>query len=154
MLHRPAMRSILPRHHSTGEGHMGRIMTSVTVGSFTEPGHEIRCDALVDTGAYCLMLPAAWKPRLGALPISRPVEVELADHRTASGEICGPVRIQIGGFEPVAGEVLFLEMEEPPGGFEVLIGYLTLEQARLVVDTIRHRLVRYPYVDLKLQRIV
>ena len=131
----------------------GRIMTSVTVGSFTEPGREIWSDALVDTGAYCLMLPAAWKPRLGPLPICRPVEVELADHRTASGEMCGPVRIQIAGFEPFAGEVLFLEMQEPSGGFEVLIGYLTLEQARLVVDTIRHRLVRYPYVDLKLQRI-
>src|SRR5947199_9757399 len=122
MLHRPTMRSILPRHHSTGEGPMGRIMTSVTAGSFTEPGHEIRSDALVDTGAYCLMLPAAWKPRLGPLPICRPVEVELADHRTASGEMCGPVRIQIAGFAPFAGEVLVLDVQEASGGIEVLVG--------------------------------
>jgi len=45
---------------------MGRIVTSVTVGNFSEPEHELRFDALIDTGAYCLTLPRAWKERLGA----------------------------------------------------------------------------------------
>ena len=35
---------------------MGRILVSVAVGSFGERAREITCDALVDTGAYCLTL--------------------------------------------------------------------------------------------------
>ena len=132
---------------------MGRIVTSVTVANIVEAGHELRCDALVDTGAYCLTLPAAWKPRLGALPMSRAVEAELANHRIVPGEICGPVRIQIDGFDAIAGEVLFLDMEVEDGRYEPLIGYITLEQARLAVDMVGHRLVRLPHVDLKPQRV-
>jgi len=131
---------------------MGRIVTEVTVGNLAEPSHEIRCDALVDTGAYCLTLPAAWKARLGALAMSRPVSVETADHRLLSGEICGPVRIQIARFDVIAGEVLFTEMDPPDGRHEPLLGYLTLEQAGLVVDVVGRRLVRLPHLDLKRAR--
>ena len=128
---------------------MGRIVTSVTVGNIIQAGREIRCDALVDTGAYCLTLPAVWKERLGALPMSRVAEAEMADHRVVQGEICGPVRIQIDAFDAIAGEVLFLEMAPEDGLYEPLIGYITLEQSRLVVDMVGHRLVRLPHVDLK-----
>jgi len=81
------------------------------------------------------------------------VEAELADHRIVPGEVCGPVRIQIDGFDAIAGEVLFLDMEAEDGRYEPLIGYITLEQARLVVDLVGHRLVRVPHVDLKRQRV-
>jgi len=147
------MHPILYRHRSPAEGRVGRIVTSVTVGNIIEAGRAIRCDALVDTGAYCLTLPAAWKTRLGLLPMSRVVEAELADHRIVPGEVCGPVRIQIDGFDAIAGEVLFLDMEAENGRYEPLIGYITLEQARLVVDLVGHRLVRLPHVDLKRQRV-
>ena len=53
---------------------MGRIVTTVTAGNLVEPGYELRCDALVDTGAYCLTLPAAWKERLGLV-------VDMLGHR-------------------------------------------------------------------------
>ena len=33
--------------------------------------------------------------------------------------------------------------------YEPLLGYITLEQARLVVDMVGHRLVHLPHVDLK-----
>ena len=102
------MRPILRRLEAPEEGRTGRIVTSVTVGNLVETGREIRCDALVDTGAYCLTLPAAWKERLGALPMSRAVEAEMADQRVVRGEICGPVRIRIDAFDAIAGEVLFL----------------------------------------------
>ena len=125
---------------------MGRILVSVTIDSFLESGCCVRCDALVDTGAYCLTLPAAWKERLGPLPLSRNVELHLANHQVVRGEICGPLRIRIGGFDPIGGEVIFLEM---PDAAEPLVGYLTLEQAGLVVDMVGHRLVKLPYFDLK-----
>jgi len=125
---------------------MGRIRTSVTVGNFSQPDREIRCDALVDTGAYCLTLPAAWKARLGPLPLSREVELHLADHRVVRGEICGPLRVRIDGFDPIGSEVIFLDMPEEA---EPLIGYLTLEQSGVVVDMVGHRLVKLPYLDMK-----
>src|SRR5262245_35463718 len=131
------------------EARMGRIRTSVTVGSFSAPECQIRCDALVDTGAYWLTLPAAWKERLGPLPLSRNVELHLADHRVVRGEICGPLRVQIDGFDPIGGEVIFLDM---PDEAEPLIGYLTLEQVGIVVDLVGHRLVKLPYRDMKQAR--
>src|SRR5436309_15658220 len=89
------------------EAGMGRIIASVTVGNFSEPEREIRFDALIDTGAYCLTLPRAWRDRLGALAVSRAVELVTADRGVLSGEICGPVGIRIEGFEMTAGEVVF-----------------------------------------------
>jgi len=128
---------------------MGRITTSVTVGNFSEPEHELRFDALIDTGAYCLTLPRAWRDRLGALPISRSVELETADHRVVSGEICGPVVIRIAGFDAIVGELLFVEMESEDGRYEPLVGYVTLEQSGIAVDVVHHRLLRVPHLDLK-----
>jgi len=130
------------------EAPMGRITTPVTVGNILDPGSEIACTALVDTGAYCLTLPASWKPRLGSLSMARTIALEMADHRTVVGEICGPVWIRIGDFEPISSEVLFIEMESPDG-HEPLLGYVTLEQAGLIVDMVGRRLVRAPYLDLK-----
>jgi hypothetical protein len=76
----------------------------------------------------------------------------MADHRVVTGEICGPVRIQIDGFDPIAGEVLFLDMAPEHGRYEPLVGYITLEQANVVVDMVGHRLVRAPHVDVKTTR--
>jgi len=81
--------------------------------------------------------------------MSRAVEAGMADHRVVQGERCGPVRIRIDAFDAIAGEVLFLEMAPEDGRYEPLIGYITLEQSRLVVDMVGHRLVRLPHVDLK-----
>src|SRR5437667_12874846 len=92
------------------EAGMGRIITSVTVGNFSEPEREIRFDALIDTGAYCLTLPRAWRDRLGAVPVLEGVEVVIADGRVVSGELRRPVEIQIEDFHLVAGEVLFVDM--------------------------------------------
>jgi predicted aspartyl protease len=128
---------------------MGRIQTSVAVSNPAEPGHEIVCDALVDTGAFCLTLPSSWKNRLGTLPLSRTVEVETADQRVVRAEVAGPVVIRIERFDAFAGEVLFLDMEPVDGRVEPLLGYVTLEQAGLVVDMVGHRLVRLPRLDLK-----
>ena len=43
---------------------MGRIIASVTIATFSDPADQLRCDALVDTGASHMVLPSAWRDRL------------------------------------------------------------------------------------------
>src|SRR5437899_2652643 len=95
----------------------GRILTHVTIVNALDPARELSCQALVDTGAWGLMLPRAWKERLGAFQMTRTVEMLTADQRLVSGEVCGPVTIQIEGFEPVSSEVTFVDMELEGGRY-------------------------------------
>ena len=46
---------------------MGRIVVSVKIENLTDKDARIRCDALVDTGASHMVLPDAWRERLGEL---------------------------------------------------------------------------------------
>ncbi len=136
------------------EGRMGEVIVDLTVESVLEPGRSIACRGMVDTGAYGLVLPAAWKPRLGALPDVTLVDLELADQRVVTAEICGPVRIRIDGFRRIAGEVIFVEMEpRADGSYEPLVGYTVLEAANVIVDMRRHCLVARKYYDLKALRV-
>jgi predicted aspartyl protease len=80
---------------------VGRIITSVRIDNATHPGQSLRCDALVDTGASHMVLPTAWRDRLGPLELIQTIEVETATQETVRGDVCGPVRIQIEGFRPV-----------------------------------------------------
>lgn len=128
---------------------MGRIVSSVKIESITDPSKSIRLDALVDTGSSFLVLLSAWKDRLGSLEVIRSVELETAMQETVTGEVCGPVRIQIEGFPPVFGEVLFVEMSPANGEYEPLIGYIVLEQSQAGVDMLGHRLIPIKHMDLK-----
>src|SRR5260221_13942186 len=101
---------------------MGRIITSVKIDNATDLSKSIRCDALVDTGTSLMVLPSAWRDRLDPLNTIRRVEVETATQHVVSADVCGPVQIQIEGFEPVYSEVLFLEMAPHDGMYDPLIG--------------------------------
>ena len=107
------------------------------------------CDALVDTGASGLELPMVWRDRLSPFAKSRPVKLETADQRVIDGEVCGPVEVQIEGFDPVFNEVTFVSSEPTDGGYEPLLGYIILEQSRAAVDLIGHRLLPVKTFDLK-----
>lgn len=133
---------------------MGRIVTPVTVTNALHPEHQIRCDALVDTGTSIMVLPSAWKERFGEFQSVRQVKMELADQTVVSGEVCGPVRIQIEGFDSIFNEVTFLTMAPSDGGFEPLVGYIILEQSQAAVDMIGHRLVKVRHMDLKTMRSI
>ena len=128
---------------------MGRIITSVSVQNLASPDKRIRCDALVDTGASHLVLPTAWKDRLGELEDLDTIELELANQGTIVGSIYGPVRIQIEGFRPIYNEVLFVDMAPEDGVYEPLLGYIVLEQSQAGVDMLGHRLVHVKRMDLK-----
>jgi hypothetical protein len=127
----------------------GRIITPVTIQNASDPSKSLQCDALVDTGASHMILPSAWKERLGDLEEVRTVELEIATQDTIQGAICGPVRIQIEGFPPIFSEVLFVDMQPENGRDEPLIGYIPLEQSQAAVDMLGHRLIFVKRVDLK-----
>jgi predicted aspartyl protease len=128
---------------------MGRIVSSVTITSIADPSKTLRCDALVDTGASFMVLPNAWKDRLGDLEVVSTISLETATQEAVEGEIRGPVRIQLEGFRPIFNEVLFIEMNPADGIYEPLIGYIVLEQSQAAVDMLGHRLVPIKHMDLK-----
>lgn len=128
---------------------VGRIVTSVTIENALDLTKSLTCDALVDTGASLMVLPNAWKGRLGNLEFSTEIEVETATQETINAEVRGPVRIQIEGFRPISSEVAFVEMNPVDGEYEPLIGYIVLEQSQAGVDMLGHRLVPIKHMDLK-----
>jgi len=128
---------------------VGRIVTSVTIENASDASKALRCDALVDTGASLMVLPSAWRDRLGTLKSSTKIEVETASQETVTAEVCEPIRIQIEGFRPIFNEVAFVEMNPADGEYEPLIGYIVLEQSLARVDMLGHRLVPIKHLDLK-----
>jgi len=128
---------------------MGRIVSNVRITNLLEEGMVITCDAFVDTAAAYMVLPKAWKERLGKIRTLREIDCEIATQETVKGEVCGPVEIQIEGFELVCSEVLFLNMKPQDGIYEPLIGYIILEQSQAAVDMLGHRLVHLKKTDLK-----
>jgi predicted aspartyl protease len=105
--------------------------------------------ALVDTGAAYLVLPTAWREKLGGLNKVRTIDCETATQDTISADVCGPVEIRLEGFDPVYGEVLFLEMHPTNAQYEPLVGYIVLDQCQAAVDMLGHRLVHVKKTDLK-----
>jgi predicted aspartyl protease len=126
-----------------------RISIRVRIRNFLEPDHVLTYDGLVDTDVAYTILPRAWKDRLGNLPTVRYIDCETATQQVVKGEVCGPVEIRLEGFEPVYGEVLFLDMEPEDGVYEPLVGYIVLEQAQAAVDMLGHRLIHIKKSDLK-----
>ena len=128
---------------------MGRIATFVAIENPSDSDKRIECDALVDTGASHMILPAAWRTRLGDMKDLGKVDMETADQSLLEGTVCGPVQIQIKGFRPVFSEVVFVEMKPEDGKYEPLLGYIVLEQSQAAVDMLGHRLIHVKRLDLK-----
>lgn len=130
---------------------MGKITAQVKITNLFDEDRFIQCGMFVDTGAGALILPMAWKERLGTCKRSEPVELQLANQDIVRGQACWPVEIKIEGFRPISNEVIFVDMG-PPGEddeYEPLLGYVILEQAQAAVDMLGHRLVPVKYIDLK-----
>ena len=129
---------------------MGRIVEQIYVSNFTDRSKSIRVNALIDTGAAYLTLPAVWRDRLGDLEKIDDVEVEMADQSVKKAGLYGPVRLSIGGFRKTFTEVLFLDMEKNEDSeYEPLVGYIPLEQAGIAVDMLGQGLTQMKRTDLK-----
>lgn len=128
---------------------MGRIVANVKISNLFEPDKSLECDALVDTGSAHMVLPKAWQPKLGDLKVIREIDCETATQDLVQAQVCGPVEIHVEGFDPVYGEVLFLDMRPANGTYEPLLGYIPLEQAQAAVDMLGLRLLHVKKSDLK-----
>ncbi|MFN0277302.1 MAG: hypothetical protein ACKVRN_01740 [Pyrinomonadaceae bacterium] len=129
---------------------MGRIVCQAKIENAVNGSEGFDFSALVDTGTSHLTFPSAWKDKLGTFKSIEHVELETADQSTIKGEMAGPVQIQIEGFRPIYGEVLFVDMQpREDGKYEPLMGYLVLEASQAGVDILGHRLVHIKYLDLK-----
>ena len=58
---------------------MGRIVTSIKITNVLVPECKIRINALVDTGTTYVVLPKAWRDRLGEFESSRKVKLQTAE---------------------------------------------------------------------------
>jgi predicted aspartyl protease len=135
---------------SRTEGRMGEIYVDLTIENGRESGGSVSCRAMVDTGAFGLILPSVWKAQLGDMPELSLVDLEMADQRVVTAEIRGPVVVQLEGFRRVGSEVIFVDMEpRADGSYEPLVGYTVLELANVVIDMRRHCLVAKKYHKLK-----
>jgi len=129
---------------------MGRIVAQVKLTNFSDPTKTLAVSALVDTGSAYITLPTAWRESLGEVERLGEVDVERVDQSVRKACVCGPIRVRIGEFRPIVGEVLFPDMNpDDEGEYETLIGYIALEQAGAAVDMLGHRLVHVKRVDLK-----
>lgn len=130
---------------------MGKIIAQVKITNLFDEDRFIQCGMFVDTGAGALILPMAWKERLGTFKRSEPVELQLANQDIVRGQACWPVEIKIEGFRPVSNEVIFVDMGSSgkDDEYEPLLGYVILEQAQAAVDMLGHRLVPVKYIDMK-----
>jgi predicted aspartyl protease len=149
-----AMGSERQFHPRREVGEMGQILVTITVQNTGDPSRRVESVGMVDTGAFGLILPAAWRPELEPLSTARHVELETADQRIVTAEVCGPVAIRLDGFERIFGEVVFVDMlPGPRGRYEPLVGYTILESCGAVVDLVTHRLIARKYYDLKPSRV-
>lgn len=128
---------------------MARLSASVRIENDRDDQFAIDCRALVDTGAAHLVLPAAWRERLGSPRVLRRVRAELATQEVVDADICGPVLVLVEGFDWIGTEVMFLEMRPQDGDYEPLLGHLVLEHCGAAVDMENHRLVPVRAIDLK-----
>src|SRR5438309_11505573 len=128
---------------------MSRIVASVRIDNAADLSKGLRCDALVDTGASFMVLPMAWRDRLGNLETMTEVEMETATEETIKGVVCGAVRIQIEGFRPIHHEEALVEMTHENGEYEPLIGYLVLEHSQAGVEMLQLRLMPINHTDSK-----
>lgn len=129
---------------------MGTILVTVRVENANDASKRIQSLAMVDTGAFGLILPAAWKETLQPLRKVAVVDLETADQRIIEAEVWGPVLITLDGFRQMLGEAIFVDMElGRDGRYEPLVGHTVLESCGAVVDMVTHRLVARKYYDLK-----
>jgi predicted aspartyl protease len=128
---------------------MGRVLTEATIESLKDlweverglrPADQARAitipDALVDTGATLLSLPAVLIRKLGLAKVSS--KRVISSTGPAEAALYEAVRLTI------QGRSCTMDVREVPEGIPVLIGQLPLEHLDLVVDLRSRSLIGNP----------
>ena len=72
---------------------------------------------MVDTDASYMVLPSAWRDRLGKLEEIATVALDTAKQETVGSKNYEPVRIQIEEFSPIHNEALFIDVKPENGEY-------------------------------------
>jgi len=106
---------------------MGKVIEKIRLTSLFDPSRSAEVDAVIDTGATMLVLPADLVERLGLRKI-RDVRVRYANGGSEPKGVYGVVTLELkgrtGNFDVLA------ETE----GTQPLVGQIVLEELDLVVD--------------------
>jgi hypothetical protein len=129
--------------------YLERIIVSVKIENVRDASKSVICEAVVDTNASLMVLPASWKARLGELESTRIVKSRMPGEKKTELEVSGPVRIQIDGFRPIFSEVSFVEAKADYEEQTPQIGHLVLAQSQARIDVPRNRLIPTKHMDLK-----
>ncbi len=106
---------------------MGRVIERMRLTNLYDTSRTKELDAIVDTGATMLVLPAEIVEELGLREV-REVTVRYADNSRRTKSIYGVVRVELQGR---LGH--FDVLQEERGG-QALVGQIVLEELDLVVD--------------------
>jgi hypothetical protein len=116
------------------------IFCTIKVESSIDENETIEFEAMVDTSATWLTLPAEWRQKFNSLGPGREANFWRPDKPIIVGEVCGPVKILIEGFKPSFGEVMFVDLEPREGILRPLVGSLQLESSMALLDRVNRRL--------------
>ncbi len=102
-----------------------------------EEVRRIKCSALVDSGAYELVINEDVKKQLD-LPVLEERIVKLADDSERRVELVGPVEIRFENRSTVVRAMVL------PGAAEILLGAIPMEGLDVVIDPREQRLIVNP----------
>ena len=107
---------------------------------------RVRCRALVDTGAYDLVLNEEIRNQLGLVAVEKD-QITLADERRIRVDMVGPVHIQFENRTTTVKAVLMPETSV------VLLGAMPMQALRVYVDPVSERLVSWDNPTSQIKRV-
>ena len=120
-----------------GGGELGKIVEQIKLTNLLDVSKHVELDAVVDTGATMLVLPAEVVERLGLRKV-RDVKVKYADGQARIRSIFGVVTLELHGRAGNFDVLAEAERTQP------LIGQIVLEELDLVIDPRSRRLTPNP----------
>ena len=107
---------------------------------------RVKCRALVDTGAYDLVLNEEIRNQLGLFVVERN-QVTLADERMVRVDMVGPIHVQFEDRTTTVKAVLMPETSV------VLLGAMPMQALRVYVDPVSERLVVWDSPTSQIKRV-
>ena len=111
-----------------------------------EKVRRVRCRALVDTGAYDLVLNEEIRDRLGLFAVAKN-QVTLADERIVHVDMVGPIHVQFEDRDTTVKAVLM------PSTSVVLLGAMPMQALHVYVDPVSERLVSWDNPTSQVRRV-